>query len=92
MRQKEREALYNDSPNTQQIIVADGFVDFVKHFKYLGSYISFNLTDNFDINKRIAAANKSMGLLKHFWNNPYASLRANQLIFLAIRANQLLWG
>jgi hypothetical protein len=65
-------------------------VDFVKHFKYLGSYISFDLMDDYDINKRIAAANKSMGSLKHFWNNPYASLREKQLIFLAIPANQLL--
>ena len=31
-------------------MVADGFVDFVKHFKYLGSYISFDLTDDFDTN------------------------------------------
>ncbi len=66
--------------------VADSHVDFVKHFKYLGSYISFDLTDDYDIDKRIAAANKSMGSLKQFWNNPYASLRAKQLIFLAILA------
>ncbi len=33
-----------------------------------------------------------MGSLKHFWNNPYASLKAKQLIFLAMPANQLLWG
>ncbi len=33
-----------------------------------------------------------MGSPKHFWNNPYASLRAKQLIFLAMPANQLLWG
>jgi hypothetical protein len=92
MNQKERENLYNTSPNTQRIKVADGHVDFVKHFKYLGSYISFDLTDDYDINKRIAAANKSIGSLKHSWNNPYASLRAKQLIFLAIPANQLLWG
>jgi hypothetical protein len=56
--------------------LADGHVDFVKHFKYLGSYISFDLTDDYDIDKRIAAANKSMGPLKHLWNNPYAGLRA----------------
>ncbi len=92
MNLKERENLYDTSPNTQRIEVADGHVDFVKHFKYLGSYISFDLTDDYDINKRIAAANKSMGSLKHFWNNPYASLRAKQLISLAIPANQLLWG
>jgi hypothetical protein len=92
MSQKERETLYNTSPNTQRIVVADGYVDFMKHFKYLGSYISFDLTDHYNIHKRIAAANKSMGSLKHFWNNPYASLRAKQHIFLQMPANQLLWG
>jgi hypothetical protein len=90
MNQKERENLDDISPDTQRIVVADGHVDFVKHFKYLGSYISFDLTDDYDINKRIAAANKSMGSLKHFWNNPYTILRAKQLIFLAMPANQLL--
>jgi hypothetical protein len=49
MSQKERETLYNASPNTQQIMTADGFVDFVKHFKYLVSYISFDLTNDFNI-------------------------------------------
>ena len=61
MSQKERETLYDNSPNTQRIMIADGFVDFVKHFKYLGSYVSFDLTDDFDIDKQIAAANKLMG-------------------------------
>ncbi len=70
--------------------MTDGHVDFVKYFKYLGSYISFDLMDDYDIDKRIVAANKSMGSLKHFWNNPYASLRAKQHIFLAMPANQLL--
>ena len=70
MSQKEREILYDASPNTQRIVIADGFVDFVKHFEYLGSYVSFDLTDDFDIDKRISAANKSMGSLKHFWINP----------------------
>jgi hypothetical protein len=92
MNQKERENLYNTSPNTQRIAMADGNVDFVKHFKYLGSYISFDLTDDYGIDKRIAAANKSMLSLNHFWNNPYTSLRAKQLIFLAMPDNQLLWG
>jgi hypothetical protein len=48
--------------------------------------------DDYDIDKRIEAANKSMGSLKHFWDNPYASPRVKQLIFLAMPANQLLWG
>ena len=49
MSQKEREALYDFSHKTNRINVADGFVDFVKHFKYLGSFISFDLTDDLDI-------------------------------------------
>ncbi len=66
MNQKDRETLYNTSPNTQRIIVTDGHVDFLKHFKYLASYISFDLTDDYNIDKRILTANKSMGSLKHF--------------------------
>jgi hypothetical protein len=92
MNQKERETLYDTSSDTQRITVADDYVDFVKHFKYLGSYITFDLTDGYNIDKRIAAASKSMESLKHFWNNSYASLRAKQLIFLAMPANQLIWG
>jgi hypothetical protein len=61
MKQKERETLYNTSSNTQRIVVPDGYVDFVKHFKYLGFYISFDLTDDHNIDKRIATANKSIG-------------------------------
>jgi hypothetical protein len=72
--------------------VADGFVDFVKHFKYLGSYISFDLTNDYDINHQIAIANKAMGALKHLWDNPYANLKAKQQIFIAIPGNLLLWG
>jgi hypothetical protein len=92
MNQKERENLYSTSPNTQITKMADGHVDFVKHFNYLGSYIPFDLTDDYDIDKRIAAANKSMGSPKHFWDNPYASLRVKQFIFLAMTAIQFLWG
>ncbi len=51
MNQKVRENHYDTSPNTQRIEVADGHVDFVKHFKYLGSYIFFDLMDDYDIDK-----------------------------------------
>ena len=92
MSQKERETLYDMANETNQIMVADGYIDFVKHFKYLGSYISFDLTDDFDINHRITTANKAMGALKHVWNNPYADLKAKQQIFNAIPGSLLLWG
>ena len=41
--------------------MADGFVMFTKHFKYLGSYIVYNLRDDFNIQSCITAANQSMG-------------------------------
>ncbi len=82
MSQKEREALYDSSPKTNRIKVADGFVDFVKHFKYLGSFISFDLANDFDINHQISTGNKAIGALKHLWDNPYADLKAKQQIFV----------
>ena len=43
---KREDRMYDDLPETQPIQVADGFVTFTKHFKYLGSYISYNLRDD----------------------------------------------
>jgi hypothetical protein len=92
MSQKEREALYDFSHKTNRIKVADGVVDFVKHFKYLGYLISFDLTDDFDTDHRISTANKAMGALKHLWDNPYADLKAKQQTFIALPGSLLLWG
>jgi hypothetical protein len=50
------ELLYNNLAETALIPVSDGQVTFCRHFKYLGSYVSFCLCDNYDIDKRIAAA------------------------------------
>ena len=94
MSQAQREQLYWNSPNTNRITLDhDGsFIDFTAHFKYLGSYISFDLTDDIDIANRITKANQAMAALRHIWRNPYADLRAKKQIFLAIPANLLLWG
>ncbi|EJK51436.1 hypothetical protein THAOC_29389, partial [Thalassiosira oceanica] len=56
---------------TQPIAVKDGFVTFTMHFKYLGSFISYNLRDDFDIDLRIKRAGQAMGALKHFFNNEH---------------------
>ena len=93
MTQKQRELLYFESQNTNRVLLNDNsFIDFTAHFKYLGTFISFDLTDDHDINNRITKASQAMGALKHFWDNPYADLKAKHLIFLAIPANLLLWG
>ena len=85
------DALYDALEETQPILVADGFVTFTRHFKYLGSYVSYNLRDDYDIETRIAAASASMGALKNFWDNPHVELYSKYLLFCAIPMNLLLW-
>ena len=84
--------LYDHLEETRDIKVADGFVSFTKHFKYLGSYISYNLRDDFDVESRISSASASMGALKNFWDNPHVDLYSKYLLFRAIPMNLLLWG
>jgi hypothetical protein len=50
-RQEKEEELCDGLNEMQHIAVEDGFVTFCCHFKYLGSFVSFNLCDNFDVNK-----------------------------------------
>ncbi len=83
---KQREQLYFACPQTDRIYLPDGenFVDFTAHFKYLGSCASFDLTDDYDIERRIMVANNAMGALKHFCTNPYTDLKAKHSIFRQI--------
>ena len=84
--------LYDQLEETKQINVTGGFVTFCKHFKYLGSHVSYNLRDDYDIETRIAAANSSMGALKNFWHNPHVDMYSKFLIYRAIPTNLLIWG
>jgi hypothetical protein len=52
------DACYNIIDETQSVNVKDAYT---KHFKYLGSYISYSLQDDYDIKSRIAAATKAFG-------------------------------
>ena len=70
-RRAREEPLYNNLKETAPIPVSDGQVTFCRHFKYLSSYVSFCLCDNYDINKRIAATSQSMGALKTMWSCPH---------------------
>jgi hypothetical protein len=55
------DACYNIIDETQRVNVKNGFMTYTKHFnfKYLGSYISYSLQDDYDIKSRIAAATKA---------------------------------
>ena len=45
-----------------------GFITFTAYFKYFGSFISFILSNDYDVNERIKKSNQSMGVLTLFWN------------------------
>ena len=91
--QREKEAaLYDDLEETKPIDVADGYVAFYRHFKYLGSYISFSLIDDHDIEQRLTLATQSMGALKSIWDSPHLEIWSKYLLFCEIPMNLLLWG
>jgi hypothetical protein len=89
---KHEHDIYDNLNETQDFIVADGFVSFTRTFRYLGSLISYNLRDDEDIKARIAAANASMGALKEIWSNTNLDTYNKYLLFRAIPMNLLLWG
>jgi hypothetical protein len=63
-RREKEEVLYDELEKTKPIDIEDGCVIFCRHFQYLGSYISFSLTDDYDIKQRLTLATQSMGALK----------------------------
>jgi len=91
-RREREEELYDELDETKPISVEDGYVTYCRHFKYLGSFISFNLCDDYDIEKRVTAATQSMGALKSVWDSPHLDTWSKYLLFRAIPMNLLLWG
>jgi hypothetical protein len=69
--------LYDALEETKPMEINDGYVTFCRHFKYLGSYVSFGLCDDYDINKRITSASQAMGALKRVWDSPHLEYGAN---------------
>ena len=84
---------YNNACEKNNIIVNDVFfVSFTENFKYLGSWISYDLHDTFDVESRISKANQAIGNLKFFWNSNEVDIRSKYLIYMAIPMNLLTWG
>jgi len=79
-------------PNATDVIQLDrGFIPFTEKFKYLGSWIVQSLSDEYDINMRIAATSSAMYSLKPYFKNKDVSLQAKRLIFLSIPFHIFLW-
>jgi len=86
------DSLYDQIAETKRAAIGDGYIDFTKHFVYLGSNVSYNLKDDFDISQRLTKAFQSMGAMKNIWDNQHIDLYSKYLLFLAIPINQLLLG
>ena len=56
-------------------------ITFTRHFKYLGSYISYSLKDNYDIDHIISQASAAMGALNSFWVDNKVDNFSKYLIF-----------
>ena len=70
----------------------NGLFTFTKQLKYLGSYISYNLRNDFNIEARIMSTTKEIGDLKEFRYNNLVDNYSKHLVFLDIPTNILLWG
>ena len=68
------------------------FVSFSPTFKYLGSNLTMDHADEFDIDSRITAATKAFGALGRVFKNRNISKTIRVQLYLAIPINILLWG
>ena len=85
--------MYDDTNKTKPILIGEfGMITFTRQFKYLVSYISYSLKNDYDIEHRISQASAAMGALNSFWVDNTVNNFSKYLIFCAIPCNLLLWG
>ena len=80
--------------DTSPVYINDtGYVTYTDKFKYLGSYITHDLSDTFDVKNRVTQATKAMGaMMPNIFRSPHLSLYVKKLLYMAIPMNLLLWG
>ena len=82
---------YIDNPSTR-----DGYyyITFTRqHFKYLGSWISDTLQDEYELDVRLKRAKGEIGSLKPFFRCPGIQLVTKYKVYMAIPVNTALcWG
>ena len=82
------------SADTSPVYVnATGYVTYSDKFKYLGSYVTQDLSDTYDVKNRVLQATKALGaMMPNVFRNPHLSLYVKKLLYMAIPMNLLLWG
>ena len=71
-------------------MVSEGFVTFSVNFKYLWSWLSFSLRDDYDVGSRIGSANASMVALDNLWIDHHVDMYSKYMIFREIPCKLLL--
>jgi hypothetical protein len=79
---------------TEEELISGRFVKFTNKFKYLGAYLSQDLSDGTNVNKRINAASKNFNALlsKELFRNHKISLHIHFCLYVTTTINILLWG
>ena len=83
---------YDDGDTGRFRVDGDGFIEFATKFKYLGSYITPNLTVAEDVNSRIRVASAAFGSLRRVFRNTAVSDKDKGILFTALITNILLYG
>jgi len=84
-----------ENPTTPpDLLLNDGEdnVPFTTFFKYLGSYIMTDLSNETEVSARIRKANTQMGMLKDFFLCKGIDTRVKYWISIGGPINTLLWG
>lgn len=69
------------------------FVSYTTHFKYLGTYLSQNLSDDYDIDQRLIAATRHFNAYgRRFFRDRKIQLHLRTRLYIATTINILLWG
>ena len=85
--------MYDDTKETKTFLIGKfGMITFTRHFKYIGSYISYSLKDDYDIEHRIFQASVVMRALNSFWVDNTVNNFSKYIFVCAIPCNLLLWG
>ena len=85
--------MYDGTKETKTVLIGEfGMITFTRHFKYIGSYISYSLTDDYDIEHRISKASVPMRALNSFWVDNTVNNFSKYVFVCAIPYNLLLWG
>ena len=82
----------NEVPENIPLNQGKNNVHYMRTFKYLGSIIATDLTEDTEIEIQIKKAWSQMGMLRHLFKSRDVDRRVKYLIYLAAPINTLLWG